>query len=135
MRGEVGSANGSTAEVAATVAAVLRAAGLEVALRPVSALGAPDAAADALVAETGAAHWPAERLGGTVDTEPLRWRLGDEAFASAWATGCSLSRDRAVQAGLRSTVDPGRVQVIPRHSTFSGPHDFPERSVAPSSTG
>jgi predicted ATPase/DNA-binding XRE family transcriptional regulator len=58
------------------------------------------AATEALIASTGAARWPAERLGGDMDTASLRLALGDEAFMAAWEAGQRLSLDLAIREAV-----------------------------------
>ncbi len=58
------------------------------------------AAADQLVATTGAVRWPAERLGGAVSLDDLRAVSGQEAFAAAWAAGAALPADEAIRMAL-----------------------------------
>ena len=57
-------------------------------------------AAETLTGATGAARWPAERLGGPVGADETENALGDDAFAAAWAAGSALSADEAVAAAL-----------------------------------
>ena len=58
------------------------------------------AAADALFAATGARRWPAERIGGHVDTHRLLASLGDAAFAAAWEAGRQLPLSAAVAEAI-----------------------------------
>ena len=58
------------------------------------------AAADQLVATTGAARWPAERLGGAVPLDELRAVSGQEGFAAAWAAGAALPPAEAIRMAL-----------------------------------
>jgi hypothetical protein len=55
---------------------------------------------DALFTATGATHWPAERLGGPIAIEDLRTRLGDKAFAAAWAIGQAWSLEAATAEAM-----------------------------------
>ncbi|MBA3450571.1 MAG: tetratricopeptide repeat protein, partial [Chloroflexia bacterium] len=68
------------------------------------------AAAEALFAATGAARWPAERLGGDTDTTSLRVSLGEAASAAAWEAGRRLSLDVVTQEAIGATLDPGDQQ-------------------------
>jgi predicted ATPase len=62
------------------------------------------AATDALTISTGAARWPAERLGGAMIVEPLRVTLGEERFAVAWQTGRQLSPEQAIDEAIAAAT-------------------------------
>lgn len=66
------------------------------------------AAAEVLLAATGAARWPAERLGGDTDTSSLRVHLGGEVFTVEWELGRRLSPDLVIAEALGATAAPGQ---------------------------
>jgi predicted ATPase len=67
------------------------------------------AAAEGLVAATGAARWPAERLGGETDTASLRLALGEEGFMAAWEAGRALPPDLAIEEAVAA---PGEAETV-----------------------
>jgi hypothetical protein len=67
------------------------------------------AAAEVLIAATGAARWPAERLCGETDTASLRLALGEAGFAAAWEAGRALPPDLAIEEAVTA---PGEAETV-----------------------
>jgi DNA-binding NarL/FixJ family response regulator len=85
-------------------------------------------AAAALLGVTGGFLEPVDRADYDTYVAAARARLGDQAFASAWAEGQALAMDEAIAYALQTQPEPA--EAFPRDSTSDA-----EAKAAPAPSG